>query len=115
MHTVLATRLGKLTVIRDECGLTGLYFPRHWPRPDRTSFGPPADEGFEDVARQLGEYLAGDRTGFELSVTVTAPSAFGSGWYDVSVTSDDPQYLRRLAGHVETREPSVSDPSLGFS
>jgi len=70
MHTVLATRLGKLTVIRDECGLTGLYFPRHWPRPDRTSFGPPADEGFEDVARQLGEYLAGDRTGFELSVTV---------------------------------------------
>jgi len=50
------------------------------------------------------------------TVTVTAPSAFGGGWYDVSVTSDaDPRYLRRLAGHVETGRPSVSDPSLGLS
>jgi phospholipase C len=49
------------------------------------------------------------------TVTVTAPSAFGTGWYDVSVTSDaDPHYLRRLAGHVETGKPSVSDPSLGI-
>jgi phospholipase C len=48
------------------------------------------------------------------TVTVTAPSAFGTGWYDVSVTLDaNPQYLRRLAGHVETGRPSVSDPSLG--
>jgi phospholipase C len=50
------------------------------------------------------------------TVTVTAPSAFGTAWYDVSVTSDaNPQYLRRLAGHVETGFPSVSDPSLGVS
>jgi phospholipase C len=50
------------------------------------------------------------------TVTVTAPSAFGTGWYDVSVTSDaSPRYLRRLAGHVETGGPSVSDPSLGGS
>jgi phospholipase C len=50
------------------------------------------------------------------TVTVTAPSAFGTGWYDVSVTSAaSPQYLRRLAGHVETGQPSISDPSLGLS
>jgi len=50
------------------------------------------------------------------TVTVTAPTAFGAGWYNVSVTSDaGPQYLRRLAGHVETGRPSVSDPSLGLS
>jgi phospholipase C len=50
------------------------------------------------------------------TVTVTAPTAFGAGWYDVSVTSDaSPRYLRRLAGHVETGRPSVSDPSLGLS
>jgi phospholipase C len=50
------------------------------------------------------------------TVTVTAPGAFGTGWYDVSVTSDaDPHYLRRLAGHVETGRPSVSDPSLGIA
>ena len=69
-HTVLATRLGKVTVVREEGALTGLYFPRHWPRPDRTAFGPRADEGWEDIARQLGEYLGGDRRVFELPLTV---------------------------------------------
>jgi methylated-DNA-[protein]-cysteine S-methyltransferase len=65
-HTKLATSLGELTVVREGGALTGLYFPRHWPRPDRASFGPCADAGFEDVARQLGEYLAGERSTFEL-------------------------------------------------
>jgi methylated-DNA-[protein]-cysteine S-methyltransferase len=70
VHTVLATRLGMVTVVREDKALTGLYFPRHWPRPDRTAFGPRADEGFEDVARQLGEYLDGERTAFELSMKI---------------------------------------------
>jgi methylated-DNA-[protein]-cysteine S-methyltransferase len=69
-HTVLTTRLGMVTVVREGKALTGLYFPRHWPRPDRTAFGPCADEGFEDVARQLGEYLGGDRRWFELPVKI---------------------------------------------
>ena len=69
-HTVLATRLGMVTVVREGEALTGLYFPRHWPRPDRTAFGPRTDEGFEHVARQLGEYLDGERTAFELPVKV---------------------------------------------
>jgi len=69
-HTVLATRLGMVTVVREGEALTGLYFPRHWPRPDRTAFGPRTDEGFEDVARQLGEYLDGERTAFELPVKI---------------------------------------------
>jgi phospholipase C len=34
-------------------------------------------------------------------------------WYDVSITlDDDPKYLRRIAGHVETGRPSRSDPAL---
>lgn len=69
-HTVLATRLGKVTVVREDGVLTGLYFPRHWPRPDRTAFGPFIEKGFEDVARQLGEYLDGNRNVFELPVKV---------------------------------------------
>ena len=42
-------------------------------------------------------------------------SIAGSGhWYDLSITSDsDAGYLRRLAGHLETGSPSVSDPALG--
>jgi len=70
VHTVLATRLGMVTVVREEEALTGLYFARHWPRPDWTAFGPRTDEGFEDVARQLGEYLGGDRRLFEFPVKI---------------------------------------------
>jgi methylated-DNA-[protein]-cysteine S-methyltransferase len=70
-HTVLSTRLGGLTLVRTERALTGLYFAGHWPRPDRTAFGPRTDEGFEDVARQLGEYLDGQRTAFALALQVS--------------------------------------------
>jgi methylated-DNA-[protein]-cysteine S-methyltransferase len=70
VHTVLATTLGKLTAVREGGSLTGLYFPRHWPRPDRAAFGARSDEGFEEVARQLGEFLAGDRSAFDLPLEV---------------------------------------------
>jgi methylated-DNA-[protein]-cysteine S-methyltransferase len=69
-HTVLPTRLGDLTVVSEDGVLAGLYFPRHWPRPDRAAFGPRAEEGFEEVARQIDEYLAGDRRVFDLRVIV---------------------------------------------
>ena len=65
-HTVIATRLGELTVVRDAGSLNGLYFPRHWPRPDRAMFGARTDRGFEEIARQLDEYLAGERSTFDL-------------------------------------------------
>jgi methylated-DNA-[protein]-cysteine S-methyltransferase len=71
VHTVLATSLRELTVVRDGGVVTGLYFPRHWPRPDRVAFGPRCDEGFDEVARQLGEFLNGDRTAFDLPTKVT--------------------------------------------
>jgi methylated-DNA-[protein]-cysteine S-methyltransferase len=70
-HTVLATSLGELTLVREDAAITGLYFPRHWPRPDRTAFGQRNDEGFAEVARQLGEYLDGVRHAFELPLKVS--------------------------------------------
>ena len=70
VHTVLATTVGELTVVREGGSLTGLYFPRHWPRPDRSAFGARGDEGFEEAARQLGEFLAGDRSAFDLPLKV---------------------------------------------
>ena len=34
-------------------------------------------------------------------------------WYDLVVTNDiDPTFIRRFAGHVETGQPSISDPTL---
>jgi len=65
-HTVLATRLGQLTLVRRGDRLTGLYFPHHWHMPDRASFGPREDAGFAEAGRQLTGYLAGTRTSFEL-------------------------------------------------
>lgn len=65
-HAVLTTRLGELTVVREGGSLTGLYFPGHWPRPDRTAFGARTGRGFGEVARQLDEYLAGQRSAFGL-------------------------------------------------
>jgi hypothetical protein len=60
-HTILATRLGDLTVVRNTEAVVGLYFPHHWYRPGPDTFGPRTDEGFDEVARQLQEYPAGDR------------------------------------------------------
>ena len=36
------------------------------------------------------------------------------GWYDLTITVDsDASFVRRIAGHVETGKPSMSDPALG--
>lgn len=80
VHTVLATRLGMVTLVREDEALTGLYFPRHWPRPDRAAFGPRADEGFEEVARQLGEYLDGERQAFAFPVKINGAESDRRVW-----------------------------------
>jgi methylated-DNA-[protein]-cysteine S-methyltransferase len=66
-HTELDTVLGPLTLVRDDDGLAGIYFPGHWTKPDRARFGPRDDGGgFADVAAQLTAYLAGERDDFDL-------------------------------------------------
>jgi phospholipase C len=48
-------------------------------------------------------------------ITDLWPIAEAAHWYDVSVTlAEDPRFLRRLAGHVETGRPSRSDPALDW-
>jgi methylated-DNA-[protein]-cysteine S-methyltransferase len=73
-HTILATRLGDLIVVRNAEAVVGLYFPHHWYMPGPDTFGPRTDEGFDEVARQLKEYLAGGRREFDLPL-----QARGSG------------------------------------
>jgi methylated-DNA-[protein]-cysteine S-methyltransferase len=65
-HTIMPSVLGELTLVRDQTGLRGLYFPHHWYRPGRSEFGPRMDGGFGVTSRQLREYLAGARQHFEL-------------------------------------------------
>jgi methylated-DNA-[protein]-cysteine S-methyltransferase len=109
VHTVLETRLGMVTVVREEGALTGLYFPHHWPRPDRTAFGPRTDEGFEDVARQLGEYLDGERSEFELPLKIKGTEFDRRVWelisgvpYGETTTYGD--LARSLGGGTDPRD-----------
>jgi phospholipase C len=63
----------------------------------------------------------GYRPGADLPLTVPArgrtedkrPGEAVGHWYDLTVTrADQPDWQRRLAGHVETGKPSVSDPLI---
>lgn len=46
--------------------------------------------------------------------TVVIDTTPSSGWYDIALTSaQDTAFVRRLAGHLETGEPSTSDPKIG--
>ena len=74
-HTIMPSVLGDLTLVRDQTGLRGLYFPHHWYRPDRSEFGPRMDGGFGAASRQLREYLAGARQHFGLPLALPATSS----------------------------------------
>lgn len=109
VHTALATSLGELTVVREGGAVTGLYFPRHWPRPDRKAFGPRSDEGFEEVTRQLGQYLDGQRSAFELHLRVKG-SEFDRRVWDLIVgvpygeTTTYGELARSLGAETEPRD-----------
>ena len=65
-HTTIQSSLGDLTVVARSGSVTGLYFPHHWHMPDPAIFGQYRDAGFDDVRRQLDEYLAGQRREFDV-------------------------------------------------
>jgi methylated-DNA-[protein]-cysteine S-methyltransferase len=67
-HTTIQSSLGDLTAVARDGSVTGLYFPHHWYLPDRAAFGRCSDAGFDDVRRQLDEYLAGERREFDVPV-----------------------------------------------
>lgn len=81
-HAVVATALGELTFVVDDDGLAGLYFPGHWTRPDAAAWGPrvPPDAGFEEPVRQLGEYLAGERRDFDLTLSLQGTTQARAVW-----------------------------------
>jgi len=67
-HATIRSSLGDLTVVGRSGSVTGLYFPHHWHLPDPATFGQYRDAGFDDVRRQLDEYLAGSRRAFDVPV-----------------------------------------------
>ena len=35
-YKVIDSPIGPLTLVRDDDGLTGVYYPGHWPKPDES-------------------------------------------------------------------------------
>jgi methylated-DNA-[protein]-cysteine S-methyltransferase len=66
-HTVVRSPIGPLTVVREDGALVQLAMSPPGRFPDAV-LGERTEEGFEDVARQLGEYFAGERTAFDLAL-----------------------------------------------
>jgi methylated-DNA-[protein]-cysteine S-methyltransferase len=83
-HAVIESPIGPLTVVRDDEGITGVYYPGHWTKPDPAGFGPrvdPADDrGFDAVIAQLGDYFAGERRQFDLPLTPHGSPAAQRVW-----------------------------------
>jgi methylated-DNA-[protein]-cysteine S-methyltransferase len=67
-HTIVDSPLGPLTIVREGAAVTGLYFPGHRYAPDRVTFGPRTDVGFEDVTSQLDRYFAGRQENFSVEL-----------------------------------------------
>jgi len=69
-HAYLPTSIGDLLVVATGDALVGLYFPRHWYPPEASAIGELVDAAddvvFTEVARQLDEYIAGNRTSFDV-------------------------------------------------
>src|ERR1700722_13905853 len=67
-HTVIASPVGPLTLVRDGTALTGLYFDSHLRTPRVTDWGPRTGDGDEEASAQLDAYFAGTRREFELEL-----------------------------------------------
>ncbi|MGX7678875.1 methylated-DNA--[protein]-cysteine S-methyltransferase [Jatrophihabitans sp. DSM 45814] len=69
-HAIASTVIGDLTLVAHHDTLIGVYFPQHWTKPAPDTFGAGvdlrADAVLELAGTQLGEYLSGQRTSFEL-------------------------------------------------
>ena len=67
--TVSTDEIDEIVLVATDAAITGVYYPQHWTRPDWTSFGPQveleADTVLAEAARQLQQYLKGERTSFD--------------------------------------------------
>ncbi len=83
-HAVVDSPIGPLTVVGDGAVVTGLYFPNHWTRPDRTAFGERDDTAFPEAVQQLEEYFAGRRTVFDVPVRADGPGFDRAVWAELA-------------------------------
>jgi methylated-DNA-[protein]-cysteine S-methyltransferase len=123
-HITIDTTLGELTLVAENGTLCGVYFPGHWTRPDPATFGERVEGGFEESERQLNEYLAGERTSFDLPTAAAGDEFSRRVWerlkripYGRTVTYGEiatelgnPTLARRVGGAVAHNPLSIVVP-----
>ncbi|MFC7431356.1 MULTISPECIES: methylated-DNA--[protein]-cysteine S-methyltransferase [unclassified Agrococcus] len=68
-HAIVDTPVGAVTIVAGPAGIQGLYYAEHRPAPDASRFGARDDAVvgvLAEATTQLREYLAGERTAFDL-------------------------------------------------
>jgi methylated-DNA-[protein]-cysteine S-methyltransferase len=124
-HTTIDSPLGELTLVAVDGVLSGLYFPGHWYMPDPEVFGAGSERGFERAEVELGEYFAGERTGFDISTAASGDEFQRRVWglidripYGETTTygeiarelGDEPTLARKVGGAVGRNPLSVIVP-----
>lgn len=125
-HTTIDSPLDELTLVAVDGVLSGLYFPGHWYMPAPEVFGARSECGFERAEAELGEYFAGERTGFDVATAAVAGNEFQRRvWeqidripYGRTTTygeiarelGDDPTLARKVGGAVGRNPLSVIVP-----
>lgn len=83
-HTVIDSPLDELTLVANDDALTGVYFRHHWHPPAVDVVGryveATADDLFNRAKKQLDEYLAGERTQFDLPVVLVGEPGLQRVW-----------------------------------
>jgi methylated-DNA-[protein]-cysteine S-methyltransferase len=112
-HVIVESPIGPLTLVRDDTGLTGLYYPGHWTRPNRNSFGPHVDShvdhGFDEAIAQLTEYFAGERREFDLPLNPRGSDQAQQVWQLMAEipygqTISYGELTRRVVGDLSPRD-----------
>lgn len=108
-HRVLETSLGPLTLVGAGDVLTGVYYPAHRPSPDRSVFGELDPAAFAVAARELVEYLAGQRTCFTLPSAAVGGSPLRRAVWEriAAIPYGETCTYRRLAREFATHPRAV--------
>ncbi len=123
-HTTIDSPIGELTLVASDDVLSGIYFPGHWHMPAPEVFGARSERGFEPAQQQLGEYFAGERTEFELAMTIEGddfqrrvwelidriPFGETTTYGEMAQELGDPALARQVGGAVGRNPLSIVTP-----
>jgi methylated-DNA-[protein]-cysteine S-methyltransferase len=107
-HIVVDTDFGPITIVAKDLAVTGLYFRHHIRRPAQNTFGPEViastDALLNEAARQLSDYLAGERTEFDPPLAAEG-DAFQHAVWDIvaSIPCGETTTYGRIAEHLGDR------------